>query len=293
MTTNIYRSLEGAPGAIRLLQVLPGDDDDELECRLYETTLGPDLSYTALSYVWENHLHDTLGTFTPPLRTEKAVIRCDGKQIEIGTNLNSALQRLRDKKDVVQLWVDKLCIDQEDVTERNHQVALMRNIYEDSQEVVIWLGDRPSGRPPHEEGVAFALISRLAAGRHIISQGVFQTDLWTSSPGEQKVGSISELQRMMAVSWVSHIKSDHALGTENNAVATNLGRPGNCGILEGYGSLRRHVIAVDHLRASGCKFRFRDDLPSYRWLWRARHQPNARSAGQFQSHSAFNRNVKN
>jgi hypothetical protein len=110
MAANIYTSLEGSPGAIRLLEVLPGSGSDELNCRLHEATLGPDLSYKALSYVWKNQVDDDLDASEPALRDGKAIICCDGKFMEIGSNLNSALRRLRDKDTIVQLWVDMLCI---------------------------------------------------------------------------------------------------------------------------------------------------------------------------------------
>jgi hypothetical protein len=40
------------------------------------------------------------------------------------------------------IWVDSVCINQKDPAERSSQVAMMRDIYESSEEVVIWLGDR-------------------------------------------------------------------------------------------------------------------------------------------------------
>lgn len=38
------------------------------------------------------------------------------------------------------LWVDAMCIDQNDMPERSSQVASMRRIYESSTSVYIWLG---------------------------------------------------------------------------------------------------------------------------------------------------------
>jgi hypothetical protein len=46
------------------------------------------------------------------------------------------------------LWVDALCINQEDTTERNHQVMQMGAIYEKAKRVVVWLG-----RPKTMHGV--------------------------------------------------------------------------------------------------------------------------------------------
>jgi hypothetical protein len=38
------------------------------------------------------------------------------------------------------LWMDALCINQEDVIERNQQVYLMGSIYSQAREVLVWLG---------------------------------------------------------------------------------------------------------------------------------------------------------
>jgi hypothetical protein len=39
------------------------------------------------------------------------------------------------------LWADAICINQEDIVERNHQVQLMRDIYRSAELVVAWLGE--------------------------------------------------------------------------------------------------------------------------------------------------------
>lgn len=60
-------------------------------------------------------------------------------------NLWWALYHLRHTTDVRILWIDAICINQYDITERNHQVAHMSRIYTNAQQVVIWLG------LPHEQ----------------------------------------------------------------------------------------------------------------------------------------------
>lgn len=39
------------------------------------------------------------------------------------------------------LWVDALCIDQDNIDERTSQVLLMGNIYAAAQQVDVWLGE--------------------------------------------------------------------------------------------------------------------------------------------------------
>lgn len=38
------------------------------------------------------------------------------------------------------VWIDALCIDQGNIFERNHQVTMMKEIYQQAADVVIWLG---------------------------------------------------------------------------------------------------------------------------------------------------------
>jgi len=84
-------------------------------------------AFKALSYTWGNP-------------TTKHFILCESKAIGVTCNLWSALRRLRHETEERVLWIDALCINQEDDAERSSQVALMNRIYRDVQ-VLIWLGD--------------------------------------------------------------------------------------------------------------------------------------------------------
>jgi hypothetical protein len=84
--------------------------------------------YEALSYVWgEGH---------PQKDVDIA-----GQRITITDNLYSALQRLRHPVKKRTVWVDQLCIDQSDNSERSSQVAMMRDIYRKCSCCIIWLGE--------------------------------------------------------------------------------------------------------------------------------------------------------
>ncbi|KAI0097430.1 heterokaryon incompatibility protein-domain-containing protein [Nemania sp. FL0031] len=56
-------------------------------------------------------------------------------------NLYSALRFLRYADHARALWVDALCINQDDDDERNHQVRLMNHIYSKAKQVIAWLGN--------------------------------------------------------------------------------------------------------------------------------------------------------
>jgi len=60
---------------------------------------------------------------------------------EVTMNLYSALLRLRQTKTERTLWIDAIAINQADLNEKRHQIALMRNIYKGASTVIMWLGE--------------------------------------------------------------------------------------------------------------------------------------------------------
>ncbi len=87
--------------------------------------------YVALSYTWGD-------------ATNTRNIIVNGHQVAIGANLESALQALRHKaaiKSGYKLWVDAICINQQDIAERGREVRRMGKIYRQAHDVVIWLGN--------------------------------------------------------------------------------------------------------------------------------------------------------
>jgi hypothetical protein len=80
-----------------------------------------------------------------------------GKSYEIGHNLWLALLELRlgDRERI--MWIDAICINQEDSSERNHQVGQMSLIYSQALMVIVWLG--PETEDSHE---AIPFLKKLA-----------------------------------------------------------------------------------------------------------------------------------
>ncbi|KAI9836141.1 MAG: hypothetical protein M1837_003450 [Sclerophora amabilis] len=115
---------------IRLLRLHPGQPEDDIRCALFHAKLGALPSYEALSYHWGD----------PSSRTH---IICDPKDqiISITKNLGTALRTLRLRDSPRILWADAVCINQNDVTERNHQERNMRDIYHRAERVVAWIGE--------------------------------------------------------------------------------------------------------------------------------------------------------
>ncbi|KAE8446189.1 hypothetical protein EG329_012414 [Mollisiaceae sp. DMI_Dod_QoI] len=128
----LYSPLNLALREIRLLSLLPGDFADVIHCQLSVVSLDEDPAYEALSYVWGD-------------ARQKLPIILNGENFIITKNLESALRYLRDEHFPRHLWVDAICINQNDIMERAQQVGLMDAIYSKTKEVLIWLGREQEG----------------------------------------------------------------------------------------------------------------------------------------------------
>nr|CEG02308.1 unnamed protein product [Fusarium pseudograminearum CS3220]CEG02964.1 unnamed protein product [Fusarium pseudograminearum CS3487] len=128
----IYTPLGSTRHEIRLLTLHPAtEESDRICCTLSHAELKPTNYstfpvYEALSYVWGKPdfselilLNDTYFNITPSLKY--------------------ALSCLRYRTQPRVLWVDALCINQSNISERNQQVALMREIYSKCERDIAWL----------------------------------------------------------------------------------------------------------------------------------------------------------
>ncbi|KAK1241087.1 hypothetical protein MKX08_001061 [Trichoderma sp. CBMAI-0020] len=126
-----YELIQGLPGGdhIRVLSLAPSANlSDPIHVELLVVKLADKPFFNALSYVW--------GT-----STERLSITCNGEQFDVTENLDSALRHLRSEDNERILWIDAICINQKDDSERGYQVGLMKDIYRMANTVVIWLGE--------------------------------------------------------------------------------------------------------------------------------------------------------
>jgi hypothetical protein len=131
-----YYPLQG--NDIRCIKVRPLENvEGRVECTLVQAPI-EELHYTSLSYSWgAQQIHET--------------VYLDGTPIEVTTNLAAFLRQmakdlLEDSKSATSsahFWIDALCIDQANMSERNAQVKRMGDIYSAADGVLVWLG--PAG----------------------------------------------------------------------------------------------------------------------------------------------------
>ena len=125
---------------IRLVHLDVGTNNDALSIQVQENVaLETAPVYEALSYTWGDS-------------QKECRISCGSESIAITANLAAALLQLRTPDTPRALWIDQICINQDDVDERSKQVALMRKIYSKAENVVIWLGE---GGPDDEMAFRF------------------------------------------------------------------------------------------------------------------------------------------
>jgi hypothetical protein len=125
MSTLTYHPLEKE--SIRLLRVYPDDDfDADIICDIRHVNLHDKPNYAALSYTWGPPAYDR-------------AILVNNFYFEITSNLDFALRTFRKTKWQM-IWVDQICINQQDITERSEQVSLMWQIYSKALCVFISLG---------------------------------------------------------------------------------------------------------------------------------------------------------
>ena len=127
-----YSPLKESINEIRVLTLHPGDFSADLQVLIHKVPLTVDSPpiYEALSYVW--------GTTENPVELKVGPSKND--TLAITQNLAIALPYLRYENRIRTLWIDAICINQQDLRERSSQVKIMGDIYRLADRVVVWLG---------------------------------------------------------------------------------------------------------------------------------------------------------
>lgn len=113
---------------IRVLRLL-SCDARTVRAEMSRISIPDGPAYDALSYVW--------GAFDSPAQK---TLEINGKIMRITPNLHQALCSLLQDNSLRQLWVDAVCINQEDLEEKGNQISMMADIYKHASRVRIYLG---------------------------------------------------------------------------------------------------------------------------------------------------------
>lgn len=124
----IYRPVDSKSKEIRLVTIKKGSGPDKIQCTLTHVSLEDPPPYEALSYVWGS-------------QEERSEISLQGCDFSVTRNLGIALTSLRFANEDRAMWIDAICVNQDDTTERSAQVQLMRNVYQGAEQVVSWINN--------------------------------------------------------------------------------------------------------------------------------------------------------
>ncbi|KAK0753710.1 heterokaryon incompatibility protein-domain-containing protein [Schizothecium vesticola] len=133
-TGHVYQPLQHRQ--IRVLVVKPGAPEADLQASFeyisIDDMLDDKTGYHALSYYWG------APSETAPILIEAGEVI---DRVGISQTLNRAIRRLRDPQEPLRIWIDALCINQNDLEERAQQVSMMGSVYTHAKRVHVWLDD--------------------------------------------------------------------------------------------------------------------------------------------------------
>ena len=213
-----YRTLTPHQKRVRLVHVLPENQSSSLtasanwnqcdphpfdpktlvSCTISHVSLDDKPTYKALSYSWGD-----------PSLTSPIIV--DGSIIRVTRNLELALRHLRLPDQTISLWVDALCINQENNLEKSEQLEQMRPIYSQALAVVAWLGPSTANIDLAMEWIDNfgSQASKLGIGtkpdlhlRHILE--AFETDKGHGIYNEQLRAFIHDLKEQFSIANPQH-----------------------------------------------------------------------------------------
>lgn len=144
----IHRGLDPSQQQIRLLKICAGNPSI-IKCELRHFNFATLPPYRAVSYTWGDPDYTT-------------AIVLNGFSFYVRENLWDFLHVAEDKLRDTWLWIDAMCIDQDNFVERNSQVRMMQDIFGRAEEVLSWTGFA-------EGGSAHSTVLRM------ISTGLYST----------------------------------------------------------------------------------------------------------------------
>ena len=114
---------------IRLICIQPGVGTEDLEADILVANIASRPHYDVLSYVWGSDPN------------KHKIKLSSGPVLMVGVDAAKMLMALRHPKSPKVVWIDAICIDQDDVLERNAQIQIMSLIFKQASNLCIWLGD--------------------------------------------------------------------------------------------------------------------------------------------------------
>ncbi|KAG4436291.1 hypothetical protein IFR05_008231 [Cadophora sp. M221] len=151
-------------GQIRLLKLLKGVPGSDIRCEFLPIDLASSSEiYSAISYTWGD----------PVL---KHSIVCDQDELRVTENVRGLLEKMRRPDEAKFVWIDAICIDQQNLKERGQQVKLMGQIYSSAESVEIWLGPEANDSALLEDFIPKLanILQKTPKSQFLTDEGLFQ-----------------------------------------------------------------------------------------------------------------------
>ncbi|KAK0657799.1 heterokaryon incompatibility protein-domain-containing protein [Cercophora newfieldiana] len=194
------------PNEIRILQLQPSNHVTKgalPEAKVIHTAISTGQSFSALSYVWG-------------VEKDEELLSCEGGKIRITKNLGQALRHLQHRHGLSFVWIDALCINQNDVPERNQQVKLMGDIYGTAKEVLIWLGADQAGQAQAIFDTVSLTIDELTEA---IESGIEPEDTRSWLPREEAEERLKIVAPLFGCEWFSRTWTIQEAGLTDKPIA--------------------------------------------------------------------------
>jgi hypothetical protein len=160
---------------------------EPIKCKLYTALQGDRPRYQALSYTWG----DAIST-TP--------IIVNGVEVLATENLLAALKRIREEYSDIHLWVDALCINQLDSSEKAEQVKRMGDIYRNAAKTIIWLG-------PEYDDSHNTIFQLAKIGQSALKNGTLMQLLKLAPKGGDLNQLMKEFEAQLSEVFLQHLRN--------------------------------------------------------------------------------------
>ena len=144
------------PEAVRKSRSYQTIEPSRADQTIYNSKDATMIPYEAISYCWSSS-------------QSKTSILLEGLSFEVPCSAAEALHNLRYADLARVVWIDALCIDQENLEERSQQVRMMGDVYRNSTRTLIWLGPSlDDNRTQRALQLCTAVSQQIVKGRELL-----------------------------------------------------------------------------------------------------------------------------
>ncbi|KAH8748324.1 heterokaryon incompatibility protein-domain-containing protein [Hyaloscypha finlandica] len=181
----VYQSIQ-LPRTIRLLRLEWRIQFSKLSCSLLDFQLDEAPSYEALSHTW--------GAEPPSIP-----LTVDGATILVTRNVQEFLWYSRSFYHPKYFWIDAVCINQKDNTEKSSQLPLMKDIYSKASRTVVWLTGPETLKPVDD--IRFSLSTLAGSFPGLNTMDVFSKHFGT----ERENAPFEALHDFFSHPWLERV----------------------------------------------------------------------------------------